>query len=71
MIIMPNNPDGQTRDLPYTVTTMWYESDKQCPKDASHEIKGSSRRYYCYDCDVWWWREGYGPANKEVSNERR
>ncbi len=53
-------PDGITKDLPDNGgTTMWAEN-ATCPKSDSHETSGSSSKIYCYECGVWWWREGYG-----------
>jgi hypothetical protein len=55
---LPKTPDGNMKDLDNSVTTMWHEP-KQCPNNPEHKITGSSRRYYCADCGVWWCREGW------------
>ena len=57
-------PDGKTKDLDFGVTTMWPETEFTCYENPDHEITGSTNRRYCYECGVWWWREGYG--GKEV-----
>lgn len=56
---LPYEPDGLTKDLDGSATTMWFETDKECPRSRIHALSGSTSRIYCYTCKVWWWREGF------------
>jgi len=54
-------PDGKTRTLPSTITTMWMEPTLSCPADDTHKLAGSTRLVYCHDCGVYWVRDGWKP----------
>jgi len=54
-------PNGKLKDLPDNGgTTMWVETLTFCPNNVFHMVTGSTRRIYCSECKVWWWRKGYG-----------
>jgi hypothetical protein len=44
-------PSGKINDLDDSGVTMHY-LDKTCPK--GHIMSASGRRYYCYECGVYW-----------------
>lgn len=57
---LPKTPDGKMKNLDNSATTMWRVPTSHCPNKHEHKITGSTRRYYCAECGVWWWREGWG-----------
>jgi len=52
----PKKPDGKTKDLPEGATSMWVESELECP-ECEAPLVGSTRRVYCYECGIYWDRE--------------
>ena len=48
------NPDGKFVDLP---DTTWDEIDYLCYENPDHNITGTTKRLYCAECGVWWWRK--------------
>lgn len=56
--ILNPKPDGSIANLPDNGgTTMWGETEIICPNSLEHNITGSSHRYYCCECAIWWWRQ--------------
>ena len=57
---LAKQPDGLTYDLEDGATTMWVEPKHACPNNPNHDITGSTRMMYCYQCGIWWYRGGWG-----------
>ena len=64
-IELPKKPIGKISDLPFAITTMWYEGGLICPHDDSHKLTGSTRKVYCYECGVWWDRAAMDNKREE------